>query len=446
MGLIITYDKSHIFKSLTDNLSVNKTYRERNVKPKTNYGKFLLIWSGELVSAIGGGLTSFGLGVYVFKNTGSAGSMALVTLLAFLPTMLISVPAGVLADRYDRRLLMIAGDGLSALGLVYILVCMLSGGAALYQICIGVFVSSVFSSLIGPSYRATVTDLLTREEYSKASGMMSVAGSARYLISPIIAGILLTVSDIKLLLLIDICTFFLTAACTAVVREGFKSKTAENKMTLWESFKEGWSAVTEKRGVVILIVVSSVMTCFMGAIQILSEPMILDFADSIVLGAAETICACGMLVSSVILGIRGLKKHFTKVLSASLILAGLAMVGFGLKENIYMICCFGFLFFFMLPFANNCLDYLVRTNIGADKQGRAWGLIGLLSQTGYIVAYGCMGLLADKIASARQIGVGRGAAYVIMVSGVLLAMVAVALNFFKDVRDLEQNEKTIDYQ
>ena len=103
------------------------------MKDKSNYNKFLLLWSGELISAIGGGLSSFGLGVYVFNLTGSAGSMALVTLLAFLPTLLLSAPAGVLADRYDRRLLMMIGDGLSALGLVYILVCMMRGGAGLYQ-------------------------------------------------------------------------------------------------------------------------------------------------------------------------------------------------------------------------------------------------------------------------------------------------------------------------
>ena len=61
---------------------------------KSNFSKFLLLWAGEFISAIGGGLTSFGLGVYVFQQTGSAGSMALVTLLAFLPTLLLSVPAG----------------------------------------------------------------------------------------------------------------------------------------------------------------------------------------------------------------------------------------------------------------------------------------------------------------------------------------------------------------
>ena len=196
------------------------------MKNKSNYSKFLLLWSGELISAIGGGLSSFGLGVYVFNLTGSAGSMALVTLLAFLPVLVLSAPAGVLADRYDRRLLMMIGDGFSALGLVYILVCMMTGGAQLYQICIGVFISSVFSSLLEPSYKATVTDLLTPEEYSKASGMVSLAGSARYLISPLLAGLLLEAGSIQLLLMIDISTFFLTAACTAVVRNGLEMKKA----------------------------------------------------------------------------------------------------------------------------------------------------------------------------------------------------------------------------
>ena len=77
---------------------------------KSNFRKFILLWMGQFISAIGGRLTSFGLGVYVFEKTGSAAGMALVTLLGFLPTLLLSVPAGVLADRYDRRLLMMLGE------------------------------------------------------------------------------------------------------------------------------------------------------------------------------------------------------------------------------------------------------------------------------------------------------------------------------------------------
>lgn len=403
----------------------------------TGYKKFLLLWAGQMVSAIGGGLTSFGLGVYVFEQTGSAASMALVTLLAFLPTLVLSVPAGVLADRYDRRLMMMLGDGLSALGILYILICMLRGGAALWQICVGVLVSSVFSALLEPAYRATVSDLLSREEYSRASGLVSLAGSARYLISPLLAGLLLAVSDIRLLLVIDICTFFLTVIVTGVVKRGLAAKPPEVRESFLSSLRGGWRAVTGKRGVLLLIAAASVLTCFMGAFQILAEPLLLDFTSSTVLGVAETICACGMLVSSLLLGIRGIRRGYVRVLCVSLLLAGAAMVVFGLKENIYLICISGFCFFAMLPFANNCLDYLVRTNIPAEVQGRAWGLIGFLSQIGYVVAYGAAGVLADGIASAMHTGVGRGAAAVIVLAGALMGISALALYRIRAVRELE---------
>lgn len=408
---------------------------------QSNFPKFLLLWAGELISAIGGGLTSFGLGVYVFRQTGSAASMALVTLLAFLPTLLLSVPAGVLADRYDRRLLMMLGDGCSALGILYILLCMTQGQAALWQICIGVFVSSTFSALLEPSYRATVTDLLTKEEYSKASGLVSLAGSARYLISPVLAGALLAVSDIKLLLIIDICTFFPTVFAAAFVRKGIARKVTEHQDSFLDSLRQGWQAVTGNRGILILITVSAALTCFMGTFQILAQPLILDFADSTTLGIGETVCASGMLVSSLFLGAKGIQEGYVKKLCLSLLAAGIGMVGFGLRENIYFICLFGFLFFATLPFANNCLDYLVLVNIPDDLQGRAWGLIGFLSQIGYVVAYGAAGAMADGIAARFQISVGRGAAWVIMAAGVLLGLTALLLYSFRSVRTLEGGAK-----
>lgn len=407
---------------------------------KSNFGKFLLLWSGELISSIGGGLTSFGLGVYVFQQTGSATGMALVTLLAFLPTLLLSVPAGVLADRYDRRILMMLGDGCSALGIAYILLCMLNGGASLPQICAGVFVSSVFSSLLEPSYRATVSDLLTKDEYSKANGLVSLAGSARYLVSPLIAGLLLSVSDIKLLLIIDICTFVITVISTAVVKKGIEAKQSEKEISFLESMKEGWKAVHSRDGIFLLIMVSAVLTLFLGVFQILAEPLILSFSDSKTLGIAETICASGMLVSSLILGIRGIKKNYVKVLAISLAMAGLFMVGFGIWENVIVISVFGFMFFMMLPFANNCLDYLVRTNIPDELQGRAWGFIGFLSQMGYVVAYGGGGIAADFMAKLLNTNVGRGAGVVIIGSGICLMITAVAMAGIKSIQRLSEGE------
>ena len=408
------------------------------MKTGKNFRKFLLLWSGELISSIGGGLTSFGLGVYIFRQTGSAASMAAVTLLGFLPTLLLSVPAGVLADRYDRRLLMMIGDGFSAVGILYILLCMMNGGATLAQICTGVFISSFFSALLEPSFRATITDLLTREEYSRANGLVSLAGSARYLFSPVIAGFLLTISDIKLLLIIDICTFFLTVVSAAVVRKGIGSRAAEKKESFLQSMKAGWRVLRANRGVFILVVISSGITLFMGVLQILAEPLILSFADEKTLGIAETICACGMLVSGVLLGVKGLKGHYVRNLGLAFAAAGLFMFGFGMLENMIPICLFGFLFFMTLPLANNCLDYLMRTNIPEDVQGRAWGLIGFISQLGYVVAYALAGTAADTLGQIGERGVGRGAALVIMIAGICMAATSAAILIPENIRKLEQ--------
>lgn len=413
--------------------------------PNKNFYNFLLLWSGEFISAVGSGLTSFGLGVYVFEQTGQASAMALVTLLAFLPGLLLSVPAGVLADRYDRRLLMLLGDGLSAVGLIFILICVLRGGAQVWQICVGVTISSLFSALMDPAYKATVTDLLTPEQYTKASGLIGIAGSAKYLVSPILAGFLLTLSDISLLLVIDICTFFLTVFTTLAVRgillaggAAAASVRKNREEAFFRELKTGWRAVSQRSGVLLLVLLSSVITFFLGFLQTLCTPMVLAFSDSATLGTAETICALGMLVSSIIIGMVSLKKGYVKILSLSLAGAGFFMAVFGLKESIPLMCASGFFFFAMLPFANTALDYLLRTNIDNTCQGRAWGLIGVLSQVGYVAAYALAGVLADATARIMGVSVGRGAAQLITASGILLAATAFLLYHIKAIRSLEK--------
>lgn len=421
-------------------------------EPKKSFNKFILLWSGELISAIGSGLTSFGLGIYVFQRTGKVSAMALVTLLAFLPSLLLSAPAGILADRYDRRLLMIIGDSLSALGLVFILICMMENEAELWQICVGVTISSVFSSLLEPSYKASITDLLNEEEYTKASGLVSLASSAKYLISPILAGFLLSITSIESLLLIDIATFFVTVISIMAVRKGLGSKERKLEAPLIVEFKEGWRAISCNQGVLTLVIMTSIVTFSIGFLQTLFTPLLLAFTSTSILGITETICASGMLVSSILLGIISIKKGYVKMLTMSLFALGLFMMMFGLRENIGFICFSGCLIFSMLPFANTALDYLIRTNINNDVQGRAWGIVGVLSQLGYVVAYVTSGLLADYVFTPMLLsdgvlastlgnllgtGVGRGTGFLLMLAGFLLCITSLVLNQLKSVHRLE---------
>ena len=337
-----------------------------------SFHKFMLLWSGELISAIGSGLTAFGLEIYVFQQTGKASATALVALLAFMPGIFMAVFAGVLADRYDRRLMMILGDSLSAVGVLFILICMFKGEAQLWQICMGVTISSLFSSLMDPSYKATITDLLTEEEYAKASGLVQIAGSARFLISPALAGLLLA------------------------------------------------------------------------------------FSTKAIAGMLESAVAMGMLVSSILLGFLPVRQGYVKMLSVSMFLDGIFMAEFGFREDLLLITISGFLFFAMIPFANACLDYLLRTNIDDALQGRAWAMIGVVSQLGQILAFSIAGVLADYVFTplflkggflagsvGRIIGTGsgRGRGFLIMVAGMLLCITSLVLYNMKSIRKLEKKNE-----
>ena len=418
--------------------------------------KFLIIWVGELLSTIGSGLTAFGLGVYVYQQTGMATATALISLLALLPTVLLGPVAGVLADRYDRRLLMVLGDGLSALGLFYILFCLMRGQAGVVQIGIGVTVSSVFASLLEPAYRATITDLIPREQYAKASGLVQMAGSAKFLISPFLAGLLMKFSGITLILWIDIGTFFVTVMATLLVARSVKrERTAEPKRFAAE-LAGGFRVLQSRPGIGQLVFLSALVCFFLTFIQTLATPVLLAFTDEAALGTVETICAVGMLVSSLLIGVFSIKGSYVRMLAGAFFGIGVFMILFGLRENLLLITVSGFLFFMCLPLANTCLDILVRQNIPNEMQGRAWGVIGLISQMGYVLANAIVGFLADyvmapalreggllygNIGKVIGTGPGRGAALLILIGGVCLCLLAPCIYRSGKIRALEEIPK-----
>ena len=180
----------------------------------------------------------------------------------------------------------------------------------------------------------------------------------------------------------------------------------------------------------------------MGVFQILVEPFVLSFSNAQTLGVTESICASGMLATAVFLGVKGIKKEYIKALKISLGLAGLFMAIVGFSWQIELLCFFGFLFFSTLPVANNCLDYLIRINIPQDVQGRAWGIIGFVSQMGYVVAYATAGLVADTLGTLTGKGVGSGAAMGIIISGILLMFFSIWLFSQKDIKKVEDEEMT----
>ncbi|BBL65194.1 MFS transporter [Methanosarcina mazei] len=408
-----------------------------------HYSKFLLIWFGQFISIIGSGLTIFSLGVYVYQQTGTASSYVFILMCAFLPPFLLKPYGGILADRHDRRLMMVIGDSGSTLGLLFIFIMMLKGNIELWQIYLGIAISSTFSAFQEPAYKALITDLLPENQYAKASGLVQLASSAQYLISPFLAGIILTIMDIKFVFLIDVATFLIASSIVIWIRNilGITqiTKPEQNNMA---DLKEGIQEFSKNRGVVNLVITTMFVLFFVGLLQSLIIPMLLNLTTVKAAGITQSICASGILIGSLFIGVFGNKNKYVKTLSISLFISGIFFANLGFSTNIAFVTLAGFLFFATLPFINTSIEVLIRRNIDNSKQGRVWSIISMVTYLGSIIAFAVAGFLADKIfnpllepegllsetaGSIIGVGEGRGIALMFIISGLMISIIALLI-------------------
>ena len=421
----------------------------------SGYKKFLLLWGASLISASGSGMSSFALGIFMYQKTGLSTMTGLMILAGFLPGLIFSPFAGALADRHDRRVLMMMGDGLSIIGLLCILFSlqflqkeMLVGG-----ILLGAAISSGFSSLVEPAFRATISDLLKKEEYTRASGMVQLIPASRYLLSPVLSGLVLSFAGIRPVIMLDILTILITLPITYIVRREMRGIPKGEGTKLSEDLSLGFHIIYDKKGLWLLVMLGILVSFCLGTVQTLMIPMLLPFGGESFAGFATTVSACGMLVGGLILSRFSIKKDFSHILQASLLGMGFFMAAFAWGNNKILICGFGFCLFMSLPFANAAMDYLVRVNVPATHQGKAWGLISLISQAGYVLAYALTGVAVDFIIKpflqkegnsskfALNIpgrGEGRAAALMIIIAAVFLIIIALTLPRKSEIRELEE--------
>lgn len=414
--------------------------------------KFLLLVLGQFISSFGSGLTEFGLAIYVLQETGSVLATGIISICAFLPSLLLAPVGGVLADHYDRRFLMLAGELLSSVGLVLCLATILSGHFSLLVICAGVALSSIFTALTEPAFKATVTDMISPEDYAKAGGLLQIAANAKLLIAPAVAGVLMEVTSVSTLIFIDILTFLTTGSVIFLVRKNMNTKVEEKgSLNILEELKGGMKAISGNRGVVCLIGIMTLATFCLGFIQILCTPLILAFTGEKQLGIIKTISTCGILVGSIVVSCFKNVKY-NKMLVWGLAGCGLFMGLFGIRESVVTVCICGFLMFTCMPAAQIGAESLMRKALPNEVHGRAFGFTSLISQMGYIVAYLLSGLLSDYVfepfmkgnsSLAKGIGAilgqgeGRGVALLVLIAGLCMILVAMIMNYEKSIKEME---------
>ena len=371
------------------------------ISKESNFSIFRILWLGGFINAIGTGLTTFALTVHIYQTTESTSLTSLIAIIGLLPRIIVSPYAGALVDKFDRRLILMLGDGLSGLGLilVYMGLTTSSQEGSLIYILVGLFISAIFASLTMPAIKVSISDILGEEDYAKAASMLQINDSVGYLVAPILAGFLLQFIKIDHIILIDASTIFVTLICSYYVKKHVHTHTPsdQDEDSSWQYLKAGWMYLKGQAHISLLIIYLSLLTFFLAFIQILITPILLSLTDSLGYGWSMSIAASGMLIFGIYTSVQPIKGNFIKILGLALAVTSLMMMGIGLVNNLYIITVMAFILFGSLVYANTTLDYLFRKNVPSHYLGRTLGWASNISQLGYLLAYVIAGLLADYI-------------------------------------------------
>ncbi|HEU0298384.1 MAG TPA: MFS transporter, partial [Longimicrobium sp.] len=178
---------------------------------------FTVIWLGQLVSGLGSGLTGFALPVWIYQKTGSAEDFGLLFFAATVPAVLLSPVAGALVDRWDRRRVLLVADGLSALATLGIAALLYTGRFEIWHFMALAALGSGLGTFQYPAFAAVIGALVPKQHFARASGMMQTSDAIAGILTPLVAGVLVTTVGLWGILVIDFATFLVAVGTLAVV-------------------------------------------------------------------------------------------------------------------------------------------------------------------------------------------------------------------------------------
>ncbi len=424
-----------------------------------NKKRFFMLWFGEFLSVIGSGITGFALSVDVYQKTGMASYYSLITLATVAPSILIRPFAGALADRYSRRIIMIIGNMTAGLGIVMLALLLHfgKGDLSIAQICFCMVISSLGTGLSVPSYASCITLLIPEDFYAVASGMVQVSGSGQYLISPMLASILIPIIGVEKVVFLDAASFLLVIIIVFWIRIPLKVENqAEDKEGIITTITKSITYLKDYKENVLLILNGIVVNFFMGFLIVLIGPMILSFSTQKWLGIGESISAMGMVVGSILVMFIKLPENLYNKIYSYVMIMGFGYALVGLTQNYLLIIVACSLFFYSIPFINTYTDVVFRKTIHKNMQGRVYALQGALVQVGYMFAYTFAGVLADyvfiplfeedgllysNIGKIIGVGPGRGIGFMFILCGTCILLSGMILRRSMNKTMVEQLEE-----
>lgn len=338
---------------------------------------FIFLWSTQSLSQLGSAMTSFALTLWLYEETGSALQTAVLSICTYAPYVLMSIFAGALSDRWDKKKIMLVSDTLAACGTLVILLllnCHLLLPIHLYILNI---LSGLMNTIQQPASEVASTLIVPKKYYQKTSGLNNMTRSLVTILNPLLATAVYSFAGIDVVIYIDLITFviaFLTLLFAVKIPSVSDDKTGV-KESFMESVKGGLRYLRDEKMIFTIILFMAGVNLVASAFNAVLPALILpkQTGGEKILGIVTSCSGIAMFVGGFLVTLLPKPKNRVRVIYLTMLISlGTENYLIALSNNPVVWCigqCIGWC---LVPVMSANQDVIMRTTIPVEMQGRVY--------------------------------------------------------------------------
>ena len=363
---------------------------------------FLLLWSSQAVSSLGTAMTEYALIVWIYRQAGTASSTTLLTLCSFAPTILFRFAAGAIADRWDKKRIMLLADLFAACGTFSIFLLYSFSALRIWHLYLINVLLSFMNAFQEPAAFVATSFLVPEEHYTRAGGLQGISGAAVSILAPALGAGVLAFGGLKVVLICDLCSFFIAFIVLLLFIRIPKVEVSEKEQT--ESFQktcmEGFRFLHSHKVMLHLILFMTVVNFFA---KMSNDGLISPFVlartgnNQQVLGAVQSCVALGIMAGSLIVTWMKPVKNRLKLIGITTAFVFSGNIFQGLSQHPVIWCAAALGSYAMAAIMNTHMTVFIREQVPLEMQGRVFSAESTLKNCAIPLGLFFGGLLADHV-------------------------------------------------
>jgi MFS transporter, DHA3 family, macrolide efflux protein len=377
----------------------------------------------QTITTFGSFLVQYAIMWHLTLTTKSGLVLALAAVFGFLPQAIVSIFAGVWADRVNRKMMIIISDSVIALATLILAVFMLSGVEDLWLIFLIMAVRSIGAGVQMPAISALVPQIVPTDKLLTVNGINSSISSSLQLLAPVAAAAVYSTMSLSAILFIDVVTAVIGLSLLATVAVPTLARVAsEDKPSYFADLKEGMAYIFSNQLVRWVMAIFAIIFLLIVAPSNLSPLMIArTFGGEVwMLTVLELSFGVGMLIGGALIAVFAKKIDRIGMIIGSSILFGILATAMGFTTNLIVFFALFFVVGIAVPAFSTSAMTLLQETVEPERQGRVFGFLGIVMAVAMPLGMSILGPLADVVSVEILLIVTGIATVVIAVVAVLL--------------------------